>query len=135
MGKESRVRKERDYMEDRATGSEAGGIQDRDMLAEVKDLGDDVFKELVQLYLQEGPGRLQRIRQGIESGDAALASQAAHSLKGSSASFGASGLAKLAEKIEMAGKDGDLETCKAALPEVEAEYEKVRASLTSEAGL
>ncbi|MGH2773280.1 MAG: Hpt domain-containing protein [Actinomycetota bacterium] len=122
-------------MEDQATGPETAGIQDRAMLAEVKDLGDDIFKELVQLYLQEGPGRLERIRNGIESGDGALASQAAHSLKGSSASFGASGLAKLAEKIELAGKDGDLATCKAVFPEVEAEYERVRAGLSSEAGL
>lgn len=111
------------------------GVLNNEIVTDIKDLGSDIFRELIGMYLAESPGRLAKIKQRIAAGDADGAADAAHSLKGSSASFGAARLAGLSEKIERAGNAGDLGAAEAVVGELEAEFKKVRDALAAEAGL
>ena len=94
----------------------------------------DLLEQIVHLYLGSAPERMAAIRAGLAAADSDMVRAAAHSLKSSSANLGANSLAELCKKLEMAARANALATDAPALPEVEAEYERVRVALQQEAG-
>lgn len=71
--------------------------------------GDPEFlAELVVAFLGDSPPRIETLREGLASGDAAAIVQAAHSLKGSSGNFGAMRMQTLCADIERLSRDGHL---------------------------
>ena len=92
---------------------------------------DDVsfLRELIQIYLDDSPKQIAEIEQSLAQGDAPRLTRAAHSLKGSSANFGASRLRAVSEQIETLGRQGLLRDVPAQLPELKAGFEQVRADL------
>jgi HPt (histidine-containing phosphotransfer) domain-containing protein len=94
--------------------------------------GDREFLvELIETYLGDSPGLLTDLSAGIAAGDAAAVRRAAHTLKSTSATFGATGLATTCREIEAAAAEDDLADL---LPRVEGaavEYEAVAAELRS----
>jgi HPt (histidine-containing phosphotransfer) domain-containing protein len=92
--------------------------------------GDDSFlRELIQIYLDDSPQLITEIENCLEQGDASRLTRAAHSLKGSSANFGAMQLHAASEKIERLGREGALGDVRAQLPELKAEFGRVKAAL------
>ena len=92
--------------------------------------GDDSFlRELIQIYLEDSPQRIAEIEECLEQGDAVRLTRAAHSLKGSSSNFGATQLRAISEKIEHLGRDSALGEVPATLPELKAEFDKVKTAL------
>lgn len=69
---------------------------------------DPVFERILGLYLRELPGRMTAIRSAVEQGDAQALRDAAHSLRGSSATLGATLAAELSEALESGAVAGDL---------------------------
>ena len=92
---------------------------------------DDVsfLRELIQIYLDDSPKQIAEIEHSLAQGDAPRLTRAAHSLKGSSANFGAGQLRALCEKIEHLGRSAALGEIPARLPELKAEYGRVKAAL------
>lgn len=69
------------------------------------DEGDDTFlKEIIGIYLQDTPLRLADIRAAAQSGDKALYTRAAHTIKGSSSNVGAVKVRALADQLEQRSK-------------------------------
>jgi HPt (histidine-containing phosphotransfer) domain-containing protein len=95
---------------------------------------DDVsfLRELIQIYLDDSPKQIAEIEQSLAQGDAPRLTRAAHSLKGSSANFGAGQLRALCEKIEYLGRSAALGEIPARLPELKAEYDRVKAALEAQ---
>lgn len=95
---------------------------------------DDVsfLRELIQIYLDDSPKQIAEIEQSLAQGDAPRLTRAAHSLKGSSANFGAGQLRALCEKIEHLGRSAALGEIPARLPELKAEYDRVKAALEAQ---
>jgi HPt (histidine-containing phosphotransfer) domain-containing protein len=92
--------------------------------------GDVSFlRELIQIYLDDSPKQIADIEQSLAQGDAPRLTRAAHSLKGSSANFGAGQLRALCEQIEQLGRSAALGGIPARLPELKAEYGRVKAAL------
>ena len=92
--------------------------------------GDDSFlRELIQIYLDDSPQRIDEIEECLEKGDAIRLTRAAHSLKGSSANFGATQLRAISEKIEHLGREGAMAQVPAEIPELKAEFGRVKAAL------
>jgi histidine phosphotransfer protein HptB len=89
------------------------------------------LKELIDIYLQDTPVRLAEIVTALATQDATAAMRAAHSIKGSSSNFGATGLAALAHQIELQGKTGNLTETAATLGTLRGEYDRVAAALTA----
>jgi HPt (histidine-containing phosphotransfer) domain-containing protein len=85
--------------------------------------------ELIQAYLDDSPGLFAAMRQAVASASATDFTRAAHSLKSSSASLGAAGLAAAARELETLGKQSQLEAAAAKLDEVLALFEMVRIAL------
>jgi len=73
-------------------------------LDKIRQLEDDgakgIMEKMIQHYLQQAPEQLELIIKGLENGDANLIRINAHSLKSSSATFGAIKLSKLFKEIE-----------------------------------
>ena len=92
--------------------------------------GDREFlAELVETYLADSPGLFGKLKQAIAEGDAATARRAAHTLKSTSATFGANDLAAQCRDIEAAAAAGDLTGLDGRVASAEAAYAQVEAAL------
>lgn len=92
--------------------------------------GDDGFlAELVDDFLADAPEQLAALRTAVSSGDADTARRAAHTLKGTSRTFGAGEFAALCQEAEAAGAAGDLDAVRSRLDGIDAAWEPVRTEL------
>lgn len=88
---------------------------------EVVDGDMDLFKEITELFFEQGSELVNRIREGIEKGDAERVEHAAHSLKGSAGNIGAKRVHDAAYRLEMMGREGRLERAMDVLSLLERE--------------
>jgi HPt (histidine-containing phosphotransfer) domain-containing protein len=75
---------------------------------------------------------MAKIRQSVDASDAPSLRGSAHALKSSSGNVGATNLAKLCKRLEILGKEENLEPADGILAKLEAEYERVRQALQRE---
>jgi len=85
------------------------------------DGGEEVARELIALFLEDAPERCAEIGDAIRLGDPSRASAAAHSLKSSAATLGASRLARLCVQIEDAVSAADAPALAELAAKLEAE--------------
>lgn len=101
-----------------------------------EEIGDNEFlRDLIDTYLEEAPRLLDNIQHAIDHHDAEAMKNAAHTLKSTSATFGARDLAALCQEIETLGRAGD--TNGRALQraaDISALFETVRSALEAERG-
>lgn len=67
-----------------------------------------LLREIVQLFLDEGPRQRMKIEQAFAAGDSVELARSAHSLKGTISVFGAEAAYNAAREVEMIGRSGDL---------------------------
>jgi HPt (histidine-containing phosphotransfer) domain-containing protein len=89
----------------------------------------EFLRELIAIYQDDTPKRLAELEGALARQDAATATRAAHTIKGSSSNFGATLFAQLALAIEAHSKAGDLAAATAALPGLKAEFARVHEAL------
>ena len=95
----------RAILEHRSSSSQIGteeiDLSGLTSLAELKSIGEpDLVVELIDLYLKDGPERIQKIKTAAARADASDLRQAAHTLKGSSASLGFHQISEICEQLE-----------------------------------
>ena len=94
------------------------------------DEGDDTFlKEIIGIYLQDTPLRLAELRNAAASGDNALYTRSAHTIKGSSSNVGATNVRAIAERLEQRSKTEAHAVLEPLLTELEAAFARVAADL------
>ena len=104
-----------------------------DVLARVG--GDrELLRELLSIFRQESPRLLGLIGHSLRVGDAKGVEQAAHTLRGSVGSFGATTAAQLALALEIAGRDGALADTSDHMPALTREVGRIEAGLAALAG-
>ncbi len=89
----------------------------------------DFLAELVETYRADCPGLFAELRTAMASGDAAAARRAAHTLKSTSASLGALGLAGQCREIEAAAATGTLVGLEARVERAAVTYGEVETAL------
>jgi HPt (histidine-containing phosphotransfer) domain-containing protein len=101
----------------------------------VDDMGGDmeVVRELLQSFLEEAPKLLAEGRQAAAAGDAPALQRAFHTLKSTSATFGAMELSAAAKAIEHAARGGALATA-AQLDHVDRLWEAVKPEMVRRIG-
>jgi signal transduction histidine kinase/CheY-like chemotaxis protein len=88
--------------------------------------GDEqLFLDVVQLFLQDCPLRLAAIKEAVDRRDAERIRLAAHALKGASANLSASGLFEAAAVLERIAAEGRMEAAEAGWRCVSAEAARV----------
>jgi len=75
----------------------------------LNDLGADFVCELVDTFCKDLRQQLQILQTVLDQGDQTTFTRAAHTIKSTSLTFGASGYANLARELEMLGRAGKLE--------------------------
>ena len=105
-------------------------VIDRAVYAELRDTtGAEFVAELVDTFIEEGPGMLAELRTARAEGNAERFRRAAHSLKSNGNTFGALKLAALAREIELKGLDAEPNRDAAPLAALEAEFARAAAEL------
>lgn len=87
------------------------------------------LRDLVAIFLEDTPLRLQELRDSLAAGDQTKFTRAAHSIKGSSANMGAQRLRNIAEKLEHDSKRAGLEGLAPFVDQVAAVFEETKAEL------
>ncbi len=96
--------------------------------------GDDpsFLLEVIQQFLQDGPGHVAAIQQAVVDANADALMKAAHSFKGSCRNMGALPLGKLCFALEQKGRAGETENLDDLLTALDSEYSRVRIALEAE---
>ena len=106
---------------------------DRTALAKLEEWGgNDLLEQILELFLQTTPERLQALAGGLGGGDLPEAVRAVHSLRSSAGNVGARILSDLAAEAEEALTSQDLERARRLRDELEREFARVRAHLQGE---
>lgn len=79
---------------------------DTNLFAEMKELMEDSFEDIIQMSLQTLPQQLIDIKSAIEKTDVEKLFNVSHKMKSSCGSIGASGLAEKAQAIELISRQG-----------------------------
>ncbi len=96
-----------------------------------EETGDDLLKQVVESFLQQGARDLGTLRQALARGDGGALAAAAHSLAGSAGILGATGLAVAAAGLEELARQGDLAACEPRLESVEQAYRSIARRLAA----
>jgi len=100
-----------------------------DLAVAMRWLGGDrrLLCELVGIFVDDGPKRIQAIRAALTASDVRQVEQVAHSLKGSASILGATRLQTAALALEDAAHDGHTEDGPALVAQIAGELDKVMA--------
>jgi HPt (histidine-containing phosphotransfer) domain-containing protein len=89
----------------------------------------DVLAEVLQMFLQEVPPRLERLRIAWAAGNIEEMYRSAHSLKGSAGNIGAQRLFSVCAQLDDMGRSGNLTGAPALVDALGAEYGKVESEI------
>ena len=78
-------------------------------LAENLGLEEEEYLELLELFVETTASNLERLQSGLATGDSGQVSEAAHTIKGSSANLGLLDIAESAKGIEERARHNSLE--------------------------
>ena len=93
-------------------------------------MGDqELANEILGEFLEDVPRKFTALKEALDNGDAPSVQLQAHTIKGQSANVGGEALRETAFEIEKAGKTGDLETVKARMTELEAQFDRLKEAM------
>lgn len=106
---------------------------DTSIIDELLSLCDDgdmgLLVELIDMFLDDAPSKIDAIIQGATGDDMEAVERAAHSLKGSSGNLGATELMDVAEQLQLASREGTTERVRELVPSLESNYTAADAAL------
>ncbi len=106
-------------------------LLDQSIIAELRDMppsdGVSMLQELVDLFLENAPQRLEQISQALN--DPPNLAFHAHALKSMSLNLGAKSIVALSQKLEELGRAGNVADAPALLKELQATFAQTRAHL------
>ena len=101
-----------------------------EQLASITDgQGFSVLGELLAAFLGAVPGRLEALDRAVSANDYQALADQAHALTGSSASFGARGMADLCRELRAVSERRDIDAARRQVRDLHAEFLRVRAWL------
>ena len=83
---------------------------------------DELYRELVELYLEDTPKQMDMLKDVLVSGDSAVVERQAHSIKSASANVGLERMRAIAGQVEASGREGQLALAKEKFEVMEAEF-------------
>jgi two-component system sensor histidine kinase/response regulator len=114
--------------------SRNGGLPPTDVFVlskalEVVDGDIELFRDIANLFLENLPDSVARVREAIKMADGHALERAAHSLKGSVSNFGAKRAFEAAYRLEVLGREGRLPEAEDALTGLDEELKGFRSAL------
>jgi histidine phosphotransfer protein HptB len=96
------------------------------------EIGDDGLAQLVEIFCENTPVRLDQLRQACGTLDRKAIGNIAHSLKGSGASIGASEMAEVASELEATAQSSEPPAIEELVRRLETAFEPTRSALVAE---
>ncbi|MFN6193215.1 MAG: Hpt domain-containing protein [Planctomycetota bacterium] len=100
-----------------------------ELLAIADDGDPELILDLIQMFLDDGPSKVQAVVEGVQSGNFDRAERAAHSLKGSSGNLGAVVLSEICEKLQVAPRHHRQADARQLVPALQTNSEAAEAAL------
>jgi len=98
-------------------------------LKSLEEFGDFSLKEVIELFIEEGPSRIAALRQAVAEENGSDLKREAHTLKGSGRDLGTVRLVEICQQVEDLGKASSFAEVSALIAEVEKEFEQARTAL------
>ena len=111
-----------------------GKVFDRNVLLETLDGDEDICAQILEMFLEDAPVQLTKLRQGLEQNDASVVERQAHSLKGAAANIGADRMRGSAASLEIVGREKNLDSTAAMFEELQEEFNLVYECVRKETG-
>ena len=89
----------------------------------------EILEEVLEVFSESYPDQLSELKNAIDNGDAHIIERAAHTLKGSVGTFSAKKALETASRLEIMGRDGQLQEAAAVYSKLEQEVEELNAAL------
>ena len=102
---------------------------DRGALARVA-ADPSMLREIIAIFIEDCPKQIAALRAGLDGGDGDAVYRAAHTLKGAVGNFQAQEIVAHLQRLEARAREGDLPTCVRIFEQVQAELDRLIASLT-----
>ncbi|MBE9581743.1 MAG: response regulator [Proteobacteria bacterium] len=106
------------------------GVFDKSVLLGRLSGDEELFDEVISVFMKDAPMQLEQLRQALNDNDAERVRRQAHRIKGASANIGAQALSGLACEIETAGKDAKLDVAFPLVGQLEEDFEKLGSVLS-----
>jgi HPt (histidine-containing phosphotransfer) domain-containing protein len=85
--------------------------------------------ELLEMALETGAKHRRALEEGLAAGDAAVVARAAHSIKGSAGTIGATVVYQLAVELDERARSGNLDRTRERIDAIDAAYARVAAEV------
>ena len=92
-------------------------------------LEQDLFQELVEIFLNDSPQMLNTLRESLKSADAKTFKRTAHTLKGMLRNFQAESAAETAYELEQIGEQGKFDDADQIVDSLAGQLEEVAKKL------
>jgi CheY-like chemotaxis protein/HPt (histidine-containing phosphotransfer) domain-containing protein len=111
--------------------SEQSSDQPYDRQVAIERVGgdEDLFCELVTIFLADSPKSLAKVHRAVSCGDAKAITQAAHAMKGSLGVFAADDALNAAKTVEALARSGDLQGVQEATASLSMEVQRLSSAL------
>jgi CheY-like chemotaxis protein/HPt (histidine-containing phosphotransfer) domain-containing protein len=106
-------------------------VFDRSALLERLGCDQAFCDELLDLFTQDTPDQIKRLRQALEADDYDLVERLAHTVRGSAANLGAETLSQVAGGIEEAVRKSELDEVSRLAEKLEGEFERFKTVVSS----
>lgn len=93
------------------------------------DDSDGFLRDILGIYTEDTPQRIQELRESLLSGDQVRFTRAAHSIKGSSSNVGAMQVHAISEKLEHDSKNHGLNGLNGLIDELDSAFAATKAEL------
>lgn len=87
---------------------------------------------LISMFLEDAASSLERLRQALKLEEQETITERAHALAGTAASFGARRMGRLSGHLKTLGSQGQFESARETMAEMEAEFDRVSEALRAE---
>ena len=113
------------------SAAQSADVIDLDQAVERIPGGPEAVKEMALLMMEECPRLMKLIRDGLANRDAKVVGRGAHTLKSAADVFGAQAVVAIAIRIEVMGREENLENVPKEMGELEKEVARLDAALKS----
>jgi len=109
-------------------------IVDKASAMERLDHDEELYQEILALFLADYPSQIQNLQYAIDLHDQETSHRVAHSMKSAAGNVGAITVSNVARDIERAAQNGDMLRVEQLFSELQAELEKLQAYIVRMAG-
>lgn len=104
-------------------------VFDRQALRALLMEDEKLVTEIIAVFLKDMPVQIDRLRKCVSERDAKLVTAQAHTIKGAAANVRGAALSAVAFEMEKAGQDSRMEETEALMPELERQFDLLKASM------